>query len=82
MTRVLMIALVLTLALSAAAFAAGLNPDAKVAVHVRAHSAKAGCTVNITGCGDIVTTEPGYSIDAFTVFFDLAEFLGRDQGHV
>ena len=77
--RVLVIALALTLALSALAFA-GNNPDAKVAVHVRAHNAKAGCTVAITGCADIVTTEPSYSIDAFPVFFDLAEFQGCEYG--
>jgi hypothetical protein len=77
--RILVIAVALTLALSALAFA-GNNPDAKVAVHVRPHNAKAGCTVNIFTCVDIVTTEPGYSVDAFPVFFDLAEFLGCEYG--
>jgi hypothetical protein len=79
MKKVLVIAVALTLALSAMAFA-GANVDAKVAVHVRAHNAKAGCTVAITGCMDIVTTEPGYSVDAFPVFFDLVEFLGCEYG--
>jgi hypothetical protein len=79
MKKVLVIAVALTLALSAMAFA-GANVDAKVAVHVRAHNAKAGCTVAITGCMDIVTTEPGFSVDAFPVFFDLVEFLGCEYG--
>ena len=81
MKKVLVIAVALTLALSAFAFA-GLNPDAKVAVHVRPHSAKAGCTLTpaILDCGDIVTTEPGFSVDAFPVFFDLVEYLGCEYG--
>jgi len=77
--RVLVIAVALTLALTAMAFA-GANPDAKVAVHVRAHNAKAGCTVTIATCADIVTTEPGYSVDAFPVFFDLVEYNGCEYG--
>ena len=77
--RVLVIALALTLALSALAFA-GNNPDAKVAVHVRVHNAKLGCNVTIDGCGDIVTTQPGYDVDAFPVFFDLVEYLGCEYG--
>jgi hypothetical protein len=79
MKKILVIAVALTLALSALAFA-GLNADAKVAVHVRPHNAKAGCTVNIVTCVDINTTEPGYSVDAFPVFFDLVEFLGCEYG--
>jgi hypothetical protein len=79
MKKILVIAVALTLALSALALA-GNNPDAKVAVHVRPHNAKAGCTVNIFTCVDIVTTEPGYSIDAFPVFFDLVEYLGCEYG--
>jgi len=77
--RVLVIALALTLALSAMAFA-GANPDAKVAVHVRPHNAKAGCTVAIAGCADIVTTEASYNFDAFPVFFDLAEYKAVEYG--
>ena len=75
--RVLVIAIALTLALSALAFA-GNNPDAKVAIHVRPHNAKLACALAtpIVDCGDIVTTEPGYSIDAFPVFFDLTEYQG------
>ena len=79
MRQVLVIAVALTLALSALALA-GNNPDAKVAVHVRPHNPKAGCTVNIFNCADIVTTEPGYTVDAFPVFFDLVEFLGCEYG--
>ena len=79
--RVLVIALALTLMLSALA-TAGNNLDAKVAVHVRPHNAKAGCTITpaIVGCGEIVTTEPGFSVDAFPVFFDLNEYLGCEYG--
>jgi hypothetical protein len=69
----------LVLAFSAFAYA-GVNVDAKVAVHVRAHNAKAGCTVAITGCADIVTTEPGFSVDAFMVFYDLNQYLGTEYG--
>ena len=81
MKKALVIALALTLALSALAFA-GYNPDAKVAVHVRPHNAKAGCVLTpaIVGCGEIVTTEPGFSVDAFPVFFDLTEYLGCEYG--
>jgi hypothetical protein len=61
---------------------AGLNPNAKVAIHVRAHSAKLGCTLAspIDSCGDIVTTEPSFSFDAFPVFFDLTEYTGCELG--
>ena len=76
MKKALLIALALTLVLTAAAFA-GNNPNLKVAIHVRAHNAKLGCNYGtITGCADIVTTEPGYSVDAFPVFYDLNEYLG------
>jgi hypothetical protein len=79
MKRAIIIAMALTLALSAFAFA-GNNPNAKVAIHVRPHNAKAGCTVTINGCEDIVSTEPGFSVDAFPVFFDLNEYLGCEYG--
>ena len=79
MKKVLVIAVALTLALSAVALA-GANLDAKVAVHVRDHNAKLACSVTITGCVDINTTWSGYSIDAFPVFFDLVEFLGCEYG--
>jgi hypothetical protein len=79
MRKAIVIAATLTLLVSTLAFA-GNNPDAKVAVHVRPHNAKAGCTVTIADCHDIVTTEPGYSADAFPVFYDLVEYLGCEYG--
>jgi hypothetical protein len=81
MKRILVAAVALTLVLSAVAFA-GNNPAAKVAVHVRPHNAKAGCnlTTPIVVCEDIVATEPGFSVDAFPVFYDLVEFLGCEYG--
>jgi hypothetical protein len=77
MKRVLVIAVALTLVLTAVAFAA-YNPDAKVAIHVRPHNAKLGCNLAtpIETCADIVFTEPGFSFDAFPVFYDLTEYLG------
>ena len=59
---------------------AGVNQSVKAAVHVRAHNAKQACNVTITGCADIVTTEAGFSVDAFPVFYDLTEFLGCQYG--
>lgn len=79
MKTISIVALALTLALSAVALA-GNNPQAKVAVHVREHNAKAGCTLTIATCSDIITTEPGFSVDAFPVFFDLNEYLGCEYG--
>jgi hypothetical protein len=61
--------------------AGGRNPDVKVAVHVRAHNAKAGCDYGtIEHCHDIVSEVPGMSVDAFPVFFDLTEYLGVEHG--
>jgi hypothetical protein len=79
MKRVLVVAVALILILSATAFA-GANVSGKAAIHVRAHNAKAGCTVAITGCADVNTTEPGFSVDAFMVFFDLTAYLGVEYG--
>ena len=60
---------------------AGNNPIAKAAMHVRAHNAKLGCDVGtMESCNDIITTEAGFSIDAFPVFYDLNEFLGVQYG--
>ena len=61
---------------------AGNNPEAKVAIHVRDHNAKAACNpgVIIAGCADIVTTYAGFSTDAYPVFYDLAEFKGVEYG--
>ena len=79
MKKVLIAAVALMLVMSAVAFA-GNNPIAKVAIHVRPHNAKLGCAVTIAGCEDIVTTEPGWNVDAFPVFYDLEEFLGVQYG--
>jgi hypothetical protein len=74
----LSLALVMSIMCVTPAAFAGNNPAAKVAIHVRAHSAKAGCTLTpaITGCEDIVTTLTGSSVDAFPVFFNLTEYKG------
>jgi hypothetical protein len=75
MKKVLVIAVALTLVLSAVALAA--NSSAQVAVHVRAHNAKAGCTVGpFTACTDITTTLAAPSVDAFMVFYNLEEWKG------
>jgi hypothetical protein len=80
MRSTLIAVLVLILSFTAAALA-GHNPDTKVAVHVRPHSAKLGCDYGtIVTCDDLAVTEPGKDIDAFPVFFDLSEFLGCEYG--
>jgi hypothetical protein len=59
----------------------GKNPDAKMAVHVRPHNAKAGCDYGgIGACWDIVTTEPNSSFDAFPVFYRLTEYQAVEYG--
>ncbi|MFH1313273.1 MAG: FlgD immunoglobulin-like domain containing protein [Candidatus Eisenbacteria bacterium] len=61
---------------------AGLNTNAKIAVHVRPH-VSGSCTKNfptIATCGDITTTDPGISVDAFPVFYDMVEYQGFDYG--
>jgi hypothetical protein len=77
MKRSLSLCLFLVCVLTAAVFA-GSNPDAKVAIHVRAHSAKAGCTLTptISSCSDIVTTLASDNVDAFIVFYDLTSYTG------
>ena len=82
MKKVLVLTVALTLILSACAFA-GLNPSAKVAVHVLTHPSAASCVklfpvVNV--CTDITTTNPGVSVDCFPVFFDMVEYQGFDYG--
>jgi hypothetical protein len=81
MKRIVAIAVVSILVLAGVA-AAGNNPLGKVAVHVKDHNAKQGCTnlPAISGCGDINTTYAGYSFDAFPVFFDLVEYQGVEYG--
>ena len=77
MKKVLVAAVALMLVMSAVAFAAN-NPVAKVAIHVRPHNAKAGCTITppIVDCTGIITTDPNFSVDAFPIFYDLTEFKG------
>jgi hypothetical protein len=61
---------------------AGVNPNAKVAVHVTDHASRS-CTKSfpsVTECGDIVYSLVGGDVDCFPVFFDLAEFQGFDYG--
>jgi hypothetical protein len=81
MKKVLVLTVALTLILSACAWA-GMNPAAKAAVHVTPHASRS-CTKNfpaINVCTDIITTDPGISVDAFPVFFDLVEYQGFDYG--
>ena len=59
---------------------AGLNVNGKVSVHVIPHASRS-CTKSypvITACEDIIFTETGPDVDAFPVFFDLAEYQGLD----
>jgi hypothetical protein len=81
MKKVLVVAVALVFVLSAMAFG-GANPTAKTAIHVRAHSAKAGCTITppIVTCAEINTTEPSTSVDAFTIHFGLTGHLGTSYG--
>jgi hypothetical protein len=70
----LTISITLLCILLAATRCAGGGEGVKVALHLRAHNAKQGCTdlPPIAGCGDIVSTYAGCGdIDAFTVFYDL-----------
>jgi len=61
---------------------AGQNPDAKVALHVKAHNAKQTCQSlpAIVDSSEIVTTYGGSSVDFFPVFFNLTEYLGVQYG--
>ncbi len=80
MRKVLVIVSILLMVMASLALA-GNNTAAKVAVHVRPHNAKLACNVGvINGCADIITTEPGFSVDAFPVFYDLTEFKGVQYG--
>ncbi len=81
MKKVLVLAVALTLVLSASAFA-GANPEAKVAVHVLNHASRS-CSKNfpsISGCQDIITTNEGINVDFFPVWFDLTEYQGFEYG--
>jgi hypothetical protein len=81
MTRIIAVAAILTLTLTAAA-SAGLNTDARAVVHVLPHADRA-CTKNfpaISDCHDIITTEPSPDVDAFPVFFQMVEYAGVEYG--
>jgi hypothetical protein len=79
MARYIAISALLAAALVGSVQAGTNRGDARVAVHVVSHgprSCSQGLPVDISGCEDIVTTEPGAEVDAFPVFFDLAEYQG------
>jgi hypothetical protein len=81
MKKAMVIGFGLVIALSSLAYT-GNNPGAKVAVHVQAHSAtlEPEDLPVVTACADIQATYPGFSFDAFPVFFDLVEYLGFEYG--
>lgn len=81
MKKVLVAAVALTLILSAVAFA-GNNPNAKMAVHVKAYWDRQSCAnlPVITGCADILTTYAGADASVFPVFYDLTEYKGCEYG--
>lgn len=61
---------------------AGVNANAKAAVHVLPHASRF-CSKDfptITGCYDIQYTESSMDADCFPVFFDLAEYQSLDYG--
>ena len=75
MKRPLLLSLFVVFVL-ATSMLAGDNPDVKLAIHVRAHATKNPCSVNITSCSDISTTESSDNFDAFPIFYDVVEFTG------
>jgi hypothetical protein len=84
MKKVLVVAVALTLIVSASAFAGANDGLAKVCVHVEAHASRTclkGFPV-ITGCEDVVETLAGQDADCFPVFYDLVEFQGFDFGMI
>lgn len=81
MKKAMGVAAILILIVSAAAFA-GVNANAKIAVHLEAHASRT-CLKNfpsITTQGDIVNEYAGNDVDAFPVFFDMVEYQGFDYG--
>ena len=82
MKKVLVVAVALTLLLSVSAFAGANYGVGKVGVHVIPHGSRSCIKAFpvVTGCGDMITTEPGPDADAFPVFFDLVEYQGFDYG--
>jgi hypothetical protein len=82
MKRTLTVGMILVLCLSGAALAGANYRSAKASLHVLPHASRS-CTENlpvITGCEDIMTTEPGTDVDVFPVFYDLVEYKGFDYG--
>jgi len=76
------IALVICSILASIAFA-GMNENAKVAIHVMDYNAKRSCTKYfpaIESCSDIVTTIPDTDVHFFPVFFDFVEIQGLEYG--
>lgn len=61
---------------------AGVNVNAKVAVHVLPHASRtcAKGFPSLASCKDIITAEASPEVDAFPVFYDLAEFQGFEYG--
>jgi hypothetical protein len=76
MMRGIILCVVIVVFVLSGAAVCGVNKAAKVAIHVRDHDAKAGCKASIASCSDIVTTTPGFNVDAFPVFFNLTEYRG------
>ncbi|MFH1311656.1 MAG: hypothetical protein ABIJ00_00360 [Candidatus Eisenbacteria bacterium] len=80
MFRTLLLSCIAVAAISVVAFA-GLNTDAKVAVHVLPHASRTCSGLpTIAGCADIIETETSHDVDAFPVFFDMVEYQGFDYG--
>lgn len=78
MTKWLVIIVCIVLAWASSCLG-GLNPGAKVAVHVMPHSPKRSCAdalATIGGCEDIVHTLETGDADCFPVFFNLVEYQG------
>jgi uncharacterized repeat protein (TIGR01451 family) len=63
---------------------AGVNPNAKAAIHVLPHNPDLTCSHDfpeIISCQQIVTTYGGCDdVDIFPVFFDLVEYQGVEYG--
>ena len=85
MRKTLIIVFCLACLVPAACRGWGSNRLFMGAIHVRPHNESAGCdhTIphgEILTCHDIVTTEPGQSVDAFPVFYDVSEYIALEYG--
>jgi len=80
MKKVLVIAIALTLVITAVALA-GENPNAKIAIHIRAHGSCKGLPA-FTSCSGIVFnyTNAVGDIDAMPVFYDLTQYTVTEFG--